>query len=858
MNLTTINETRQQIINEIKQKTKNISTYLQNAETAVIDLNDVNRNLKGLPYDPTDRLIYPKVIIEPIEFNKIKYPFLNNKIKGELIQSYKDGILIKPTSLKKQDILDVALYKSLEAEHGLESMKATQLFNVKTFNVSKNQMSSQTFFYDATFDFWNKPEFKDNIYIIVEGFSKTNLIKFSLREFNDFSFVKEYILKKIKNGDSNNEDIIYGIDRDFYQTKLNDLSFTQRAANKVFENKEVYNKKILKISAIADFFDYYFNYRNSITSDSPIPFSLKPEMHENKIEFEKLKHAIFEHFYHIKTFEDGKLGMNIGNKHNAELVLKAIDYFFKITNSGSNNENCVELFQLLKEFGKLNQEDLCSIFFTFFKFNYADNESEEKAKENILSWFYMFFKSFGRMVFLGFKINGGDCLPDGRPIDVTNFTKMDAHLYWKSFWSMMFLYPQFIESHMVPLVFEDNKVLNTVDDIYQRFGLKRPEDDGVVKSPPLNKEDSEKINFVLSEALESSVGLIPNHNFIEMTGSMYRLKTEQSDIIKGARLFETDNLIFAFLHDENERYMIEILQKDSKQFIGIFQEFFRIGRFSQQDYEQFRDRIAKEIYNFLSTTIRDFKVSINRDVTLGPVRHRVPTGIKTNRKRIIYLPRIKYNQINDRTYLNDEIKTLRKNSGGFRNHYIRKLPQGAKASPLQITLARHQNIEVPIGSTYVRAHMFGNKEMSPAEIEYRSRKMTGSIYFCEEPVFKSHELLKMSWAGFEEHCRKIITRLGWEISTVRNVDEGIDIEAFKSVVDNEKEKVIRLFVQCKHWKNNIPPGVIRELLGAKELQNNDYLTELMVITSGSFSSGAIQVAKEKNVTLIDGADLTKL
>ena len=136
--------------------------------------------------------------------------------------------------------------------------------------------------------------------------------------------------------------------------------------------------------------------------------------------------------------------------------------------------------------------------------------------------------------------------------------------------------------------------------------------------------------------------------------------------------------------------------------------------------------------------------------------------------------------------------------------------------------------------------------------------MTGSVYFSEAAIYKAEEIINMSWAGFEEHCRKIVEKMGWEITKVRNSDDGIDIEAFRSVVSGEKEKMIRLFVQCKHWKkNNIPPGVVRDLLGAKELEDKEYETELMIITSSRFSSGAIIKANEKGIKLIDGNDLLK-
>ena len=70
--------------------------------------------------------------------------------------------------------------------------------------------------------------------------------------------------------------------------------------------------------------------------------------------------------------------------------------------------------------------------------------------------------------------------------------------------------------------------------------------------------------------------------------------------------------------------------------------------------------------------------------------------------------------------------------------------------------------------------------------------------------------------------------------------------------------MIRLFVQCKHWtKSNVGPSVVRDLLGAKELEDKEYETELMIITSRKFSSGAIVKANEKGIKLIDGNDLLK-
>jgi hypothetical protein len=135
--------------------------------------------------------------------------------------------------------------------------------------------------------------------------------------------------------------------------------------------------------------------------------------------------------------------------------------------------------------------------------------------------------------------------------------------------------------------------------------------------------------------------------------------------------------------------------------------------------------------------------------------------------------------------------------------------------------------------------------------------MTNTIYFSESIVAKSEEIVRMSWLGFEEHCREKISQMGWDATKVRIKDGGIDIEAYQTIVKGQEEKIIRLFVQCKHQKKNIGPDVIIKLLGSKEVEDKEYETQLMVMISGKFSSGAIILANKHNIKLMDGSDLLK-
>ena len=847
------------------------SQKAKTSEHAIIRLDDIENVSKRESFlDGDRRCFFPKATTEPIDYNKIKFRFSKEKYKVELLQFYKDGILIKIPSIKKPKYVDIALlHRVLDSHaHGegtvLTSAYFNALFRCCTLNHDPFKLSTQSFFGDANFKSWKNSEFKDYIYIIVEEYSRAKLLKFSLSEFVNYSTVKQGILNRKKNILYNDEDCIVGMDREFYADKIQDLSFLMRGGNETLNNKtgKLPVSRTLKIGCTSEFFSIYTRMVDLDKDNEKFISAQKTLFKEDPKKFRKNALALSEdlatYFYRKRKDINGKKAMSIGRKENMVLFFKIADWFHS---SGvlSPEEKAKELFKIMKAFAELEVEDLNQIFWSFFKFQNEDNLPGEECSNRMTAHFYAFFKHFGRLIFLGFKVNNGDALPCGTKLIVDEMTQTDGFLYWEHLPDILLLNSKYLEGHMCPLVFEDDRVLNVLDDS-ERFNSKSIHETGVMEMPPINKKDKEKIKLVLSEALDSSQGLVPKENFIEMGRGKYRLKPGQSDIIKGAQFFETEHLIYIFLYDEKERFLLEVLSKPEKKFVGhlFLDDTFKVKNFSKENRQKNKERIAGELYNFISTTIRDYKVCINRDVTLGPVRHRVPTGMKTNRKRIIYLPRIKYNYIGDRKALDNEVQSLRKNSGGFRNHHIRKLPEGAKASLLQMTLARRQAIEIPTGSTYVRAHMFGSKEMSPQEIEYRSRRMTGSLYFSEAAIYKAEEIINMSWAGFEEHCRKIVEKMGWEITKVRNRDDGIDIEAFRSVVSGEKEKMVRLFVQCKHWKkNNIPPGVIRDLLGAKELEDKEYETELMIITSSRFSSGAVMKAREKSIKLIDGNDLLK-
>ena len=823
-----------------------------------------------------NRLFFPKTTLEKIDYDKIKFKrsISGSKFKTELVQFYKDGILIKLPAHKKVDYVEIHLqHEVFHQKNDTQSPLYDSFFNVlfRSWTGSKThdgfrtmKTGPQCFFGESFFKGWQSNKYKDFLYIQIEGFNK--LLKFSLNELDNYPDVKKVLIKP---GITNSEDCIFGMERDFYLQKLQDLSFVIRGGN-----KQRNNEKTLKIGCTKLFFGLYkkllvFSMEELLKRDDikgrPILECTRKKIKEWQKNPNQGFKDIAEHFFGGYKKQNGKDVLSLINKENATLFFKAVDYCISHKKTEYTGDQGIILFNLLKDFSKRDLQDLEYLFFDFFKFDSYKNRgydfvNSKDLEKDCFAYFFHFFKCLGKVIFLGFKVNNGNQLPCGTSLVSEEMTETDAYLYWENFPDILLINSKYLEGHQCPLVFEDDKCLNSLHED-ERFNVKEFNSGGVIMPPPLSKEIKNKIDTVLSEALNNAYGSFTYHNWIEMTGKQkYQMKAAQSDVLKGLKIIETESMMFIFLYDEKERFILEILDKNYKEFVGyLFKtQTFKIKNFTHEEFKSFLINKSRELYIFLSSVIRDFKVTKNRDVVLGPVRYRVPTGMKTNRKRIIYLPRIKYNYIEKRKPIDDELKLIRKQpSGGFRSHHIRKLPEGYKPSPLQIVLARKQNIEVPLGHTYVRGAVWGQKNMSNDEIIYRSRSMTNTIYFSEETISKSEEIVNMSWAGFEEHCRDKVSQMGWDATKVRIKDGGIDIEAYRNIVRGQEEKIIRLFVQCKHQKKNIGPDVIIKLLGSKEVEDKEYETQLMVMISGKFSSGAMALANKHNIKLMDGADLLK-
>ena len=95
---------------ESKAWQRDLSQKAKTSEHAMIVLSDIENTREAKSFlDGDRRCFFPKATTEPIDYDKIKFKFSKAKYKTELLQFYKDGILIKIPSIKKPSYVDIAL-----------------------------------------------------------------------------------------------------------------------------------------------------------------------------------------------------------------------------------------------------------------------------------------------------------------------------------------------------------------------------------------------------------------------------------------------------------------------------------------------------------------------------------------------------------------------------------------------------------------------------------------------------------------------------------------------------------------------------------------------------------------------------
>jgi len=821
-------------------------------------------NLPDIQESENQEIIYPKYEIVDVDLQKINS--LNDSNKCKLLEFYEDGLLICANQKKIGFFsIDINLKEVDEIQSFTQDVESEQFFEedevllqkmndknqklskaefervgkhilgkinkskgqiypwryrtiTKIFNLVGYKKNGQRIGFPVEYvshhnEKWINSDFKDFLYIIIEDYQKTKAFKIDLNQFEYYKELKKYFTQDKEILESDNYPI--GIEKNYFKELLSNYFYKNKLAN--IDNNKYYLPTIWQDLMLLEFAKLSgLGERKGV-----VEFNSETES--------KVKELLFKDL----TLE------------NNQLLNEVFEYYKKIEIFENEIEKRTHLFKLMSKFKNLNISQLKNILSLDSLLLKTENMhelaktdlSEKKTNPEYQAIiFNQFYYIFSKVTLLMFHSNFGFNHPSGKEIDTSEFTIGDSVLYWKLLPVHMYLNDH-VESHQCPAMVKDGEILNIeyfkdFEDTERFHGM------DVYTAPSIDNNIEEEINTILNEAFENKIYHIPY-------GSVLELKDEN---FRYLRIFETSDEVQIFICDNNERFLYDVLCKKTRMFKNYI---FNTNQLKDDNLA----KVKKDFYTCCATIIRDFWIIVYRDKVLGPARFSIPTGVKTNRKRIIYLPRIKYNYIGNREPIKNELKLIRRSSGGWRTHSIVRLQATHKPSPFQLLLAKKNGVLVPESHTYRRAHTWGKKTKTEDEVTYRSRSITGLIYSSEKIEHNAKELIEMSPLNFEEYCHEVMSKLGWIITKQRQVDGGIDVEAYKSTGEGQ---IKRAFVQCKHWSRPVGPDVVRELLGSNVVEGEEYETELFIICSGTFSSGCIELANKHNVKLLDGNDLLKL
>lgn len=108
----------------------------------------------------------------------------------------------------------------------------------------------------------------------------------------------------------------------------------------------------------------------------------------------------------------------------------------------------------------------------------------------------------------------------------------------------------------------------------------------------------------------------------------------------------------------------------------------------------------------------------------------------------------------------------------------------------------------------------------------------------------------VTWKDFEYLVSEAYRRQGYSVkeNTSAGADGGIDLVLGK---DGE-----RILVQCKNWRSSkVGVSTVRELFGVVTAEG---ASGGIVVCSGHFTTDAVEFARGKPITLVDGAALSRL
>jgi len=352
-----------------------------------------------------------------------------------------------------------------------------------------------------------------------------------------------------------------------------------------------------------------------------------------------------------------------------------------------------------------------------------------------------------------------------------------------------------------------------------------------------------RLGCSMSEALDATQALSDEANLLNRWTIPWgaRVQVRIGPFVE-IDFYPQDNEIAILLRtdDGGYRWGAFNLRKGAWNLVHIFRNASH-SLFDEQKDKALVEEIELAIQLLLVTIVRDFVVLEDRTVGFAVVRatrtaSQRPLDVKA--PRIIYIPRIRYIANPDIPKMNAELEVRERVPHQVSAH----LRRSDHASPFQTILAARYGFNLTPGYTFVRPHYRGGLPLE-REVIYRSRSAMRSLYSSAPEIVGT---ATSQWFQFERDVAAVMARMGFEVDHVaasRTGDEGVDVFAEHS--RNGEAWAI----QCKCYApdRKIGPAVVRELIGALTAYPEG--TRGMIVTTSSYSSGAVTLAQEHNIVL---------
>jgi hypothetical protein len=314
------------------------------------------------------------------------------------------------------------------------------------------------------------------------------------------------------------------------------------------------------------------------------------------------------------------------------------------------------------------------------------------------------------------------------------------------------------------------------------------------------------------------------------------------------RIFEDDVDIACHFLDRNDRYLVVIVGLTHNP-PRLIPPSVPLPARHPDTLEFWNDAAQVTIALVAAAIVRDFLVVEDRESLFSarPFRRRLG---RVNHRTVIYLPRVRYSRAHPGNPPPDDIVPVR-----GRHHVAPHLRRAGTASPEQLFLALRYNVRVPQGFTFVRPHERGSAADAERIRIYRSRSASRMLF---EVVERAPSGDRPRWFQFERDCAGLMRMRGWTVihqAASRDGDGGVDLYA----TDVSGAPYV---VQCKCWAADRPvgPDVVRELAGAIQLvgAGSAVTPKGVLVTSSTFTSGAVEAAIALGFELVDGARFANL